>query len=261
MARLKGKPATNSAGRMNSLARSGKAPGQRRKEELAAKLGLGLNGKPLEKSPGMLRVEQLHAAALKGEGVEDPENPAWKEDPIVAAYKQRAEMRRARLLGEGAKYREGKEQATPTRLVHEVIAMVRNGHTTGEACDALGVNPYSLGVVLHRDAEAAAALDQARKDYAHARVADIYRRIDEEPDPQRARLYADVVKWEVSKCFPAFYGERMQVEAGPGITFNIGIGARQGDIIDAEPLSKAEPLRLEDANPEPERVSEDGAPD
>lgn len=261
MSRLKGKPDTNREGRMTRLARSGKSPGERRKEDLANKLGLGLNGKPIDKSPGMLRVEQLHAAALKGVPVEDPENPAWDQDPVVAAYKQRAEMRRARLLGEGIKYREGKETETPKYMVNEVIAMVRNGCTTGEACDALGVNPYSLGVALHRDAEAAAALDLARKDYAHARVADIYRRIDEEPDPQRARLYADVVKWEVSKCFPAFYGERMQVEAGPGVTFNIGIGRREGNVIDAEPMSKADPLRLGGANPEPERVSEDGAPD
>lgn len=103
-----------------------------------------------------------------------------------------------------------------------VIDMVSKGHTAPEACTALEISLYSFYRMLSRHPDMKAAADQARLDYAHARVADLYRRVEEEPDAQKARIYADLVKWEVSKVLPKFYGDKLDVtSAGEGIRFAI----------------------------------------
>lgn len=187
-------PDINKHGRLTRLARSGKEPGERAK---------ALRTVPSESGAGNL-------------GEEDP-------NPVLTQHLQLKEARKERLREEGRLYRASLDEPEPTRdAVMRVIDMISKGFTGPEACEAMEISLYAFYATLGRHKDIKAAADQARLDYAHARVADMYRRVEEEPDPQKARIYADIVKWEVSKVLPKFYGDKLDVtSAGEGIKFAI----------------------------------------
>ena len=85
-------------------------------------------------------------------------------------------------------------------------------------------------MAIHRSPLLKDRLDAAREDYAHARQTLMHQMIQDEPDPVRARLIADCIKWELSKVLPRFYGDRVAIDAPDGISFALNI---------ARPIAKA----------------------
>lgn len=215
------KPDINSKGRLTRLARSGMEPGERAAKQRA--------------------LDKAGTEAARN-GREIPE----EANPVVVQHQLLKEARLQRLREEGEKFKEGADKMAPKEKVMAVIGMISCGHTGPEACDALGISLYSYYNHLARDPEVKRAADEARLEYAHARVADMYRRVEEEPDPQKARIYADIVKWEVSKVLPKFYGDRIDVTSnGEGIRFNIGIPPKPAERVINE-VSNAEEVRQGD---------------
>lgn len=99
-----------------------------------------------------------------------------------------------------------------------------SGKTIAEACRCRGIEPN--GAIYERLSGSllAGVYAQARQAYAHNRVSSIYDAVQNEPDVQRARLYADVAKWEVSKVLPRIYGDQVADVGKERVVFNIQMG-------------------------------------
>jgi hypothetical protein len=250
MAKYQSKPEINNGGRLTRLARAGKKPGERAREIRTKEVGLDVAGKIINPDGSRMTPEQVDTALIntyqravtgkpgresKGETAPDDENP------VLTQYQLRQAAREWMLKEAGLKFHLGRGQVATEQNIADIIEMTRNGYTMVECAGALDVSTGAVYSYLQRHPEAKKAVEAARLDYAHARVARLYEDIANEPDPQRARLLADVVKWEVSKVLPAYYGDRQPATpAGQGVVFQFNLGAKpvEGTVIEAEqPLS------------------------
>ena len=259
------KPAINNSGRRTRLDRSGKEPGQRKAEFMAKEgyvtdhqlrkevFGQGRTdsrspdkGKPaaagleqdfskseLLPKTGVLQTAVEHAVPTV-QGEEAGENTGKEDNPVYAAYAERKRARLERLKEVGLDWREGVDNPIGRDAAGPVIVMHSHGYTVPECCQALGVSLSAFYNAVGRDQVIREQLNTARADYAHRRVAMMQELITTEPDPIRARLIADCLRWEVSKVLPKVYGDKIDVtSAGEGVTFSIGI-KRKPRVIDAE---------------------------
>lgn len=189
------------AGRPSDRRKAGKLPGQRAKEQ---------------------REELMR-------DLEEADKANGGGNPITELYRLRKEAYVQRLKEAAAEHREAETLGPETKAaVMQCIAMVGEGYSIREAAHALGYNYPRINIAVYRDEALKAALDGAREQYAHERVRLMGQLIEAEPDPVRARLIADCIKWEVSKVLPRFYGEKVAVEAPDGISFSLNIGKKKG---------------------------------
>jgi hypothetical protein len=104
-------------------------------------------------------------------------------------------------------------------LKPEILRMLANGETLGATCRALGV---SDGVVRDWKRAGDPEYDETfATDYARARLdgyesradelRDIVRDRERFPDIAERRLVFDHARWELAKCLPKIYGEKVDV--------------------------------------------------
>lgn len=146
------------------------------------------------------------------------------ENPIWQAYEQRKAARLARLKAEGSEWIKAKDINYTDEQCLSAIELVPQGHNLLEACEMLDLSYPAVFKRVQRNPDLQAAVDAARELYAHERVKQAQRIAEEEADPARARILTDLIKWEVSKVLPKFYGDKVNVDAGDSVTFQLNIG-------------------------------------
>ena len=200
------------AGRPTRRAAAGKKPGERAQEQREAAL-----------------TAVVSLGTQKGRGkAKDSESSITQADlsnnPVWQAYEERRLANLAKMQAEGAEWRKGLELSYSKQQVMDVLELVCHGYNTIEAAQMLGLNYSAVTMAIRRDQELTRRHQEARELYAHERVKLAAKIAQEEQDPARARIITDLIKWEVSKVLPKFYGDKITHEAGEGITFSMNIG-------------------------------------
>jgi hypothetical protein len=195
------------AGRPTRRAAAGKKPGERAQEQrdsaIAAVVSYGTQ---------------------KGRGTKDDESSM--SNPVLEAMQEREEAYRV-LVQE--QVREAQDIASGRTVItdemcREAIQLLAAGMPLYDACAGKGYSFTGVYQRIMRTPELNQAYTAAREMYAHGAVERIKHLAKVEPDPQRARLLIDTLKWETSKVLPKFYGDKITHEAGEGITFSMNIG-------------------------------------
>jgi len=268
MANYKGKPDINNGGRLTRLARTGKAPGQRRREQLLEQVGLTVSGKVANPDGTRMSYEDLDKATIATYKAATGATESSEEEgggtlegitdnPVLNEYQLRAAAREWCIKQAGLELINLRDRPPVTAdKFDSYCRMMEEGYNGYEIMRLLEMSNGGLWNFMDNDVtgEAKKRYEKARENYTHARMVRLYDEIAREPDPQRARLLADTVKWELSKVLPKFYGERPPEQAaGAGVTFQINLaGALKSDntvTIEAVPeSSKAIEHRQHDAD-------------
>ena len=110
------------------------------------------------------------------------------------------------------------QKISDEQIMEIIEIMATDGlHFTG-ACERMG-----WGKMRRKIAERIAATDhlraaeaRARPEYLVHKVAEINDIVNSEPDPARARLKCDNIKWEAARVCRKLYGDRQEIEhSGP----------------------------------------------
>jgi len=116
----------------------------------------------------------------------------------------------------------------PETITDETITRILDLHASGESltqcCELFGHSRISLWRRVQNDDGLRNRLADAREANAHARIDRAWTDARVEPDVERAKLLADMARWEASKVLPALYGERVQLQAPDGVVFSLNIG-------------------------------------
>jgi hypothetical protein len=146
-------------------------------------------------------------------------------DTAKRDYYKLLEMERMKTRTEFMlRHLEGRQQEIPIELCYRIIALHADGETLRGACEANGISRSSLWRQCEKSEELRAALAQAREHSAHCKLDDVYWIARTEPEVERAKLLADITRWEVSKVLPHLYGDKLKVESPDGVVFSIQIG-------------------------------------
>lgn len=148
-----------------------------------------------------------------------------EDNPVLAAMMVR-EQAYDQLI-ESHKAEEEQSQRTPITddQCLEVISLMEAGLPLLDGCKSMGYSFTGIYKRIMRTPTLKAAYDAGREMYAHAAVERTKRLAMIEPDPQRARLLIDILKWETSKVLPKFYGDKINVDTADGVTFQLNLGA------------------------------------
>jgi hypothetical protein len=208
------------AGQPNARRNAGKARGQKAAEEraaVAAQMKAEKAGQPQKRGATKEQQAQTGTAVVDLSG-----NAVWQ------AYEERKQARLAQLQAEGAEWRRAealeKQGVIPTHeQCQDCIELVESGHNLLEAAESLGYSYYAINKAIRKSKELSARLNDAKEMYAHERVRRVSAIIANEPDPARARILADLIKWEVSKVLPKFYGDKLDVAVTDKVSFSFGL--------------------------------------
>jgi hypothetical protein len=137
------------------------------------------------------------------------------EEREIERLKDAAAQMRARLAG---------EVEIPEERLREIIELHANGEPLKSACEAYDVSRPSFYRRVQESDALRDSLALAREASAHAKVDDVYWIARTEPDVERAKLLADIARWEVSKVLPHLYGDKLKLEGGEGVVFSLNIG-------------------------------------
>ena len=180
-----------------------------------------------------LPISKRNAGKSRGQKIKEqldgltPEQ-ALSRNPVWQAYLERREAYKAKLQAEGAEWRQAQGISYTEQQCMDCIEMTGKGYSLREAAEALGLYYSAVNMCIYRSDSLKAAMNAAREQYAHERV----RRIDEivasEPDPARARILVDAIKWEVSKVLPKFYGDKIDVGVSDKVSFSINLAPSSG---------------------------------
>lgn len=176
------------------------------------------------KRRGQIAQEQRDAVLNpeNGGGLENSEDSI---NPVLLAYQQRKEAVLQKVKADRERWIKERGEIATQDQIDQVIELMCNGYNVKEACEMLEASYPAINKAIYRNPETRQRVEDAREMYAYCRVQTMYEVIATEPDPARARILADAVKWEVSKVLPKFYGDRIDVTASDKVTFSINLGA------------------------------------
>jgi hypothetical protein len=186
------------------------------------------------KKPKRVEAPEERAARWKRKEIEARDNlvalkRAYAEaQRIIAA--ERLQRRMFRITQHAEWLKAGKPADISDETLYSIFALHGDGEALAEAVEAHGITFGMFWWVLHGERAGTeegkkrlAALARAREAYAHSCVSRLETVVEAEPDPAKAKVLSDVLRFMAAKALPAIYGERAEA-ANPGritLQFNL----------------------------------------
>lgn len=101
---------------------------------------------------------------------------------------------------------------TPERI-EQIFALMREGNSFKSACEQVCLPRVSVLDRINADTVLSDKYARSKEQGLEYKIDTLFDKIQNEPDVQRARLYADTLKWLISKVLPKLYGDKLQVSA------------------------------------------------
>jgi len=119
----------------------------------------------------------------------------------------------------------GRPTVVTESVQHELLIRLADGESLRKVCKDDHIPAKSTILkFLAGNKEFADHYALAKKEGCRERLDEAHEIARSEPDPQRARIIIDLIKWEASKILPKEYGDKLEVEATVQGAINVVIG-------------------------------------